>query len=74
MRDEARLDISARWFWTRYQIEFFGVTVFDPNAKRYEGKTLQQVYRTNEMVKVRKYNENILQVENGIFTLLVFFS
>ena len=51
---------------------FFDVKVFDPNAKRYEGKTLQQCYRTNEMEKKRKYNERILQVENGSFTPLVF--
>ena len=51
---------------------FFDVRVFDPNAKRYEGKTLQQCYRTNEMEKKRKNNERILQVENGRFTRLVF--
>ena len=50
---------------------FFDVRVFDPNAKKYEGKGLQQCYRTNEMEKKRKYNEHILQVENGRFTPLV---
>ena len=50
----------------------FNVRVFDPNAKMYEGKTLQQCYRTNEIEKTRKYNEFILQVENGSFTPLVF--
>ena len=72
MRDEARLDISARGFWTKYQMAFFDVRVFDPSAKRYDGKTLQQCYRKNEMEKKRKYNERILQVENGSFTPLVF--
>ena len=51
---------------------FFDVRVFDPNAKRYEGKTLQHCYRTNEMEKKRKYNERVLQVENGSFTPLFF--
>ena len=51
---------------------FSDVRVFNPNVKRYEGKTLQQCYRTNEMEKKRKYNERILQVENGSFTPLVF--
>ena len=72
MRNEARLDISATGFWTKYQMAFFDVRVFDSNVKRYEGKTLQQCYRTNEMEKKRKYNERILQVENGSFTPLVF--
>ena len=51
---------------------FFEVRVFDPNAKTYKGKTLQQCYRTNEMEKKRKYTKRILQVENGSFTPLVF--
>ena len=67
VRDEASLGISARGFWTKYQMEFYDVMVFDPNAKRYESKSLQQCYRTNEMEKKR-----ILQVQNGIFTPLVF--
>ena len=67
MRDETRLDISARGFWTKYQMALFDLRVFDPNAKRYE-----ECYRTNEMEKKRKYNERILQVENGSFTPLVF--
>ena len=71
VRDYARLDISARGFWTKYQMAVFDVRGFDPNAKRYEGKTLQQCYRTNEMEKKRKYNERILRVENGSFGPLV---
>ena len=31
-------------------------------------------YRTNEIEKKQKYNEHILQVENGSFIPLVFFS
>ena len=37
--DEAPLDISAGGFWTKYQIEYFDVRVFDPNAIRYESKS-----------------------------------
>ena len=51
VRDEARLDISARGFWTKYQMTFFDVRDFDSVAKRYESKNLQQCYRTNEMQK-----------------------
>ena len=63
--DEAWLDISAGGFWTKYQIEYFDVRVFDPNAKSYESKSLQQYYRTNEMEKKQKYTKRILQFENG---------
>ena len=51
---------------------FFDVRSFDPNTKRYEGKNLQQCYRTNEMGKKQKYNESILQAEYGSFTPLAF--
>ena len=33
--DDAQLDINAREFWTKYQMVFFDVRAFDPNAKRY---------------------------------------
>ena len=51
---------------------FFDVRVFDPNAKRYGSKSLQEWYRKNEMKKKGRYNKRILQVENGSFTPLVF--
>ena len=63
--DEAWLDISAGGFWTKYQIEYFDVRVFDPNAMRYESKSLQQCYRTKKMEKKQKYTKRIFQVENG---------
>ena len=55
-------------FCTKYQIAFFDVRVFDPNTEKYEGKTLQQCYRKNEMEK--KHNEGISQTENRSFTPL----
>ena len=50
-RDEAWLDIGGSGFWTKYQITFFDISAFDPNPKIYEGKTLQQCYKTNEVNK-----------------------
>ena len=35
VRDIAMLDISDRGFWTKYQMAFFDVRVFNLNAKRY---------------------------------------
>ena len=72
VRDETRFDISAKAFWTKYQMAFFDVRVFDPNTKRYEGKTLQQCFRTNKMEKKWIYNERILQVKNGSSAPLFF--
>ena len=72
VKDEARLQISVRRFWTKYQMVFFDVRVFDPNAMRYQGKSLQQCYMTNEVEKKRKYDQRILQVKNESFTQLVF--
>ena len=69
---EARLDVSARGVWTRNQRACFDIRVFYPNARRFQGQTLQQSYLSNEREKKRSYNERILQVENGTFTPLVF--
>ena len=51
---------------------FFDARFFDPNAKRYESRSLQNCYGTNEVEKKRKYNDRIKQVENVSFTPLVF--
>ena len=70
--DDARLDISARGVCTKYQMTFFNVRVFDPNAKRYDAHILQRCYVNNEKEKKRQHNMRVLQVENGSFALLVF--
>ena len=69
---EARLDISTRGFWLPGQSAFFDVRVFDPFAQRYKSQSLQKCYISNENEKKRKYNQRILEVENGSFTPLVF--
>ena len=70
--DEARSDISARGFWIRGQRAFFDIRVFDPNAQRYQSKTLRKCYEINEQEKKREYSSRILKVEQGTFTPLVF--
>ena len=69
---ETRLDISTRGFWLPGQSAFFDVRVFDPFAQRYKSQSLQKCYISNENEKKRKYNQRILEVENGSFTPLVF--
>ena len=50
----------------------FDVRVFDLNARKYRNQELAKCYETNEKEKKRQYNEKVLQIENGIFTPLVF--
>ena len=59
---EARLDISARGVWAKGQRAFFDVRVIDPLARKYNGQTPAQCYRSNEKEKKRSYNERVLQV------------
>ena len=69
---EARLDISARGVWSKGQRAFFDVRVFNPYAQSYNDRTLAEMYKMNEELKKREYNERVLQIENGTFTPLVF--
>ena len=69
--DEARVDISARGFWTTGQMAFFDVRVFNPIARRYVAQNLSKAYDQNEKEKKRHYNDRVLQVEHGSFTPLV---
>ena len=70
--DDARLHIIERRSWTKYQMAFFDIRVFDPNAKRHSAQMLQRCYISNEKEKKHQSNMKALQVENGSFTPLVF--
>ena len=70
--DGARLDISVRGFWTPLDRAFTDVRVLHPQAPSNSNKTLNQMYRTHEMEKKRKYNARVMQVEKASFTPLVF--
>ena len=70
--EEARVDISARGFWSRGQTAFCDVRVFSPLAKSYVSRNLAGVYRSQEKEKKRKYNLRIQHVDRGTFTPLVF--
>ena len=69
---EARVDVSARGFWTRGQKAFFDVRIFEPSADCYQNMDLQAAHLKNEREKMRKYGERIRNVEQGTFTPLVF--
>ena len=69
---EARADISARRFWCRGQGAFFAERIFDLNAQRHGNKTLKRCHELNEHEKKRDCSSRILNVEQGLFTPLVF--
>ena len=66
------MDVSAVSFWTKGQRAFFDIRVFNPNTRRYRNQELAKCYETNEKKKKRQYNERVLQIENDIFTPLIF--
>ena len=62
--DEARLDVAARGFWAVGEIAFFDIRLFYSSATRDAS--------SNENEKKRKYNNRVMNVEQGCFTTLVF--
>ena len=70
--DGARLDVTARSFWSTDQKAFFDVRAFNPNGSRYQSKSLKQCFVVNEREKKRLYNRRILEVEHASFTALLF--
>ena len=69
---QARLDISASGIWGPCERTFFDVRVTHPNAESNRHKSLDAIYRANEMEKKNLYNDRILQVEKASFVPLVF--
>ena len=69
---EARADIRATGFWTRCEEAFFDIRIFHPNAKSYQGSSLQDVFKHHERRKQLEYEERILNVDRGSFCPLVF--
>ena len=70
--NEARVDISARGFWTRGQKAFMDIRIFDPMATCSRDNTLDAAHKRNEQEKIRAYGERIQHVDQGSFTPLVF--
>ena len=70
--DEARVDVAASGVWTKGQMAFFDVRVFNPTAKSYQNSDLHTAHKINEQAKKRAYNKRVLSVDQGSFTPLVF--
>ena len=69
---DARVDVSARGFWTRGQRAYFDIRIFDPMAHCHRELTLDAAHKRNEQEKCRQYEERIQGVDQGSFTPLVF--
>ena len=71
--DNARVDIRANGFWTGAQDAYFDVRVFHPNAPSNAG-SISSAFKKHEDAKKRAYGQRIRQIEQGVFTPLVFAS
>ena len=50
--NDARLDVTARGFWSRGQDTYFDVRVFYPNASSYRSLSLSSVYKRHEEARI----------------------
>ena len=69
---EARLDVKAGGFWQRSQTAFFDIRVTHVNSSSQAQKSTQKIFKSHEDSKKREYLERVLNVEQGVFTPLVF--
>ena len=69
--EKARLDISTRGLWSKYERSFFDVSVTHQTAASYykplTRKSLDVLYRKNKMDKKITCEDHILDVEKGSF-------
>ena len=69
---DAHLDIQSRGFWERQRSAFFDVRLCHPNADSYKDLTPKQIYKEHVNEKKRQYVERVMEIEQGMFTPLVF--
>ena len=70
--DDARLDIRASGFWSIAQDAYFDVRVFHPNAPSNRSGSISAAYKKHEAIKKRAYSQRVREIEQGVFTPLVF--
>ena len=69
---EARLDVAATGIHSTFERTFFDVRVTHPSCQTNIHKSLTQLYKEQEDLKKRLYEERKLECEKGSFTPLVF--
>ena len=68
----ARLDVSARGVWSKFERSFYDIRVTHPNCLSNVGKPVADIYSEHQKSKKVEYEERIIQSEKGSFTPLVF--
>ena len=73
VEDGARLDVSAESFWGQdRRMAFFDIKVFNPLASSYASSSLARCFRCAKLDKKCMYDEQVHEVERGIFSPSVF--
>ena len=70
--DEARLDIKARGFWRKGQMNYFDIRVTNINTNSQIHQPSEKIYQKHEKEKKRKYGSRIMEIEHGTFTPLIY--
>ena len=70
--DGARLDVSARSFWSALDRAFVDIRVLHPQAPSNCNKSIKQMYHSHEVSKKYEYNDRVINIEKSSFTPLVF--
>lgn len=68
----ARLDIKARGFWHHGQDATLTLGFSTPMLQATTAKILQRSIKGKNKIKKRSYGQRVHDVENGIFTPLIF--
>ena len=68
---EVRADVRARGFWQRMQRAFVDVRVFYPFVTSCRCKTVAATFRSMGPAEKRKYNQVVMNQENGTFSPLI---
>ena len=70
--DEARPDVKARGFYRQDQCAFFDIRIAHFNAVSNESQATEKILLCHENEKKRAYNRRLIEIDQGVFTPLVF--
>ena len=70
--DSARLDVSARGIFCKFENTFFDVRITNPNSPSQQDKSLKDIYIKHEKEKMTSYNDRVIQVEKATFVPLIY--
>ena len=70
--NEARLDIKAKGFYKQGQCAFLDIRIANLNAVSNKSQATERILLRHENEKKRAYNRRVVEIEQGVFTPLVF--